>query len=291
MNDARFILAHFSIVLTLLLFIGCANAVEKSAAQQQDNAEMPRRQVVPKSPAKQNSGKVIHVVVALCDNESQGIVPVPAKIGNGDDPANNLYWGAAFGVKTFFRRSKEWQLLEAVPNPKANILERITFKHKTKDVYLVADAYRGREIKQSIVDFLSFSAGRKTETISIGGGAKQNEIYIGGSSDLLVYVGHDGLMDFSLSDYPARADERNREAIVLACISKSYFREPLQKAGAKPLIWTTGLMAPEAYILEAALIGWTTGETNVQIRKRAAEAYNKYQKCGLRAANKLFDNT
>ncbi|MBS1655648.1 MAG: hypothetical protein JSU05_12430, partial [Bacteroidetes bacterium] len=40
--------------------------------------------------------KTIHVFVALCDNKYQGIVPVPAKIGNGQDPANNLYWGCSF---------------------------------------------------------------------------------------------------------------------------------------------------------------------------------------------------
>jgi hypothetical protein len=37
----------------------------------------------------------IYVIVSLVDNLSQGIVPVPAKIGNGNDPRNNLYWGAA----------------------------------------------------------------------------------------------------------------------------------------------------------------------------------------------------
>ena len=34
----------------------------------------------------------ISVIVSLVDNASQGIVPVPAKIGNGDDPHGNLYW-------------------------------------------------------------------------------------------------------------------------------------------------------------------------------------------------------
>jgi hypothetical protein len=37
--------------------------------------------------------KQVRVYVALCDNESQGIVPVPAKIGNCNDPDQNLYWG------------------------------------------------------------------------------------------------------------------------------------------------------------------------------------------------------
>src|SRR5687767_15604600 len=59
--------------------------------------------------AAQNSFPVIHVFVALCDNVNQGIVPVSASLGNGDNPATNLYWGAAFGVKTFFNKNKDWQ--------------------------------------------------------------------------------------------------------------------------------------------------------------------------------------
>jgi len=43
--------------------------------------------------------RVAHVIVALADNRFQGIVPVPAAIGNGDDPSRNLYWGAGYGLR------------------------------------------------------------------------------------------------------------------------------------------------------------------------------------------------
>jgi len=110
---------------------------------------------------KKESGlKTIHVFVALCDNKYQGIVPVPAKIGNGQDAATNLYWGAAFGVKTFFNKSSEWKLIEIKKNPAANILERILFKHKTKNIYLLADAYDGEYIKQTTIDFLLACSGK-----------------------------------------------------------------------------------------------------------------------------------
>ena len=56
------------------------------------------------------SPRVVHVFVALADNQHQGIVPVPPALGNGSDPQHNLYWGAAYGVKTFFKASDEWQL-------------------------------------------------------------------------------------------------------------------------------------------------------------------------------------
>src|SRR5215470_4943000 len=96
--------------------------------------------------AQGSSARTIHVFVALADNQSQGIVPVPAKLGNGEDPERNLYWGSAYGVKTFFARSAEWRRIQCGSGPKREILERCVFQHRTANVYLVADAYRGMEI-------------------------------------------------------------------------------------------------------------------------------------------------
>ena len=56
----------------------------------------------------QGPTKTIHVFVALCDNDNQGIVPVPKKLGNGNDPGNNLYWGALYGIRTYLKKSKDW---------------------------------------------------------------------------------------------------------------------------------------------------------------------------------------
>src|SRR2546426_1033430 len=89
--------------------------------------------------------RTIHVFVSLADNQNQGIVPVPAKLGNGLDVIHNLYWGAAAGVKTFFVRSSDWTLLKCEEKPKREVLERCVFKHRQSKVYLVADAYRGDE--------------------------------------------------------------------------------------------------------------------------------------------------
>jgi hypothetical protein len=246
--------------------------------------EAPQAPTAAPQPAKRTSGKLIHVLVALCDNQYQGIVPVPARIGNGDDPANNLYWGANFGVKTFFKRANDWRLIADAKNPRAEILERLVFKHQTKDVYLIADAYRGREIKRSVADFFDFSSGRAGQTIK----ANSIELQAGGGADLIAYVGHDGLMDFALDSYPQKADGAQRDAVMLACLSKRYFAEPLRKTGARPLLWTTGLMAPEAYVLKAAIDGWMSNEDGNGIRRRAATAYNQYQRCGMNAALRLF---
>jgi hypothetical protein len=165
------------------------------------------------SPEKVRS---VHVFVALADNRSQGIIPVAAVLGNGEDAARNLYWGSAYGVKTFFSRSSDWQLLATRPGPKAEIIERCIFKHRTSNVYLVADAYHGNQIRQTIIDFLDASAGANPETISVRAGEKSLVFDAGGSANLVAYLGHDGLMDFQLSSFPKKKNGDWRDAIILA---------------------------------------------------------------------------
>ena len=235
--------------------------------------------------AATNSVPVIHVFVALADNVNQGIVPVSASLGNGDNAASNLYWGAAFGIRNFFaKKNKDWELISVTPNPRASILERCIFKHRRQSLLMVADAYRGKEISQTTVDFLEAAAGKPGEKLTIG----NMQFYAGGSADLVAYIGHNGLMDFTLASHPKRRDDRQRRAIILACASKQYFSPALQQSGATPLLWTTNLMAPEAYVLSAAIDGWIKKESDEQIRLRAADAYHKYQNCGVKAARGLF---
>jgi len=231
--------------------------------------------------------RTVHVFVALADNAHQGIIPVPARLGNGLDPDHNLYWGAAAGVKTFFARSSDWTLLSCGQKPKTEVLDRCVFKHHNAEVYMVADAYRGDEIRQAIFDFFDAASGASPERITLPT-VPAVTLTVRGGSNLVAYVGHDGLMDFPLPLIPRKKNEIHRDAIILACASKQYFAELLRAAGAYPLLWTTNLMAPEAYTLKSALDGWIAGETNEQIHERAAAAYDKYQKCGLRGARRLF---
>ena len=269
--------------LTCLAAAACASTNQASSPSTSNVSSSQPEATVAKEAAV-NSVPVIHVFVALADNVNQGIVPVSASLGNGDNPATNLYWGAAFGIRTFFSRNKDWQLLSVTPNPRASILERCVFKHRRTSTLLVADAYRGKEILQTTVDFLEAAAGKAGEKLKAGNG----EFHTAGSANLVAYIGHNGLMDFELSSHPKRRDDRERRAIILACASKNYFSPALQQSGATPLLWTTNLMAPEAYVLSAAIDGWLNKETDEQIRLRAADAYHKYQKCGVKSARRLF---
>jgi len=271
-------------VLWILLLSVLSAALSCAAA---NPATTPAATSAPKVQAEKaavNSVPVIHVFVALADNVNQGIVPVSASLGDGDNTKTNLYWGAAFGIKAFFSKNKDWQLISVTPNTSATILERCIFKHRHSSSLLVADAYRGKEIAQTTWDFLEAAAGKPGEKLKAG----DVEFHTGGSADVVAYIGHNGLMDFKLRSQPKRRDDRQRRAIILACASKSFFTPALQQSGATPLLWTTNLMAPEAYVLSAAIDGWMKKETDEQIRLRAADAYNKYQNCGVKAARNLF---
>ncbi len=231
----------------------------------------------------ENKTKVIHVFVALCDNQYQGIVPVPAAIGNGQIPATNLYWGCAYGVKAYFKKSAYWQLLKTqVLND--TIMERAIFKHKKTGALLVADAYNGKWIKPCTIDFLNSCSGENKNRFVMGA----DTIGILGNAQLLAYIGHDGLMDFKLSESFMNKDDKRRDAIVLACYSKNYFTGYLRNARAQPILWSTGRMAPEAYVLHDALEAYLAQESHQGIQEKAAAAYSKYQKCSKAAAAKLI---
>ena len=264
------------IVIILLICLSCNGQTQNTTTNDKsllsDNATF------------DTTTRTIHIFVALCDNKYQGIVPVPKAIGNGQDPANNLYWGCAYGIRTYFKNSKDWKLLKTKKIDSTK-LERAIYKHVTKNYYLVADAYNGKYIKQCTKDFLHSCAGQIKDTLIVD----NTIIGIAGNAKLNAYIGHDGLMDFTLNknDYK-NADNITRDAIILACYSKKFFTPHLQMTKAKPLVWTTHLMAPEAYTIHDALTGYIDDEPAEEIRTRAAKAYAKYQKCSEKAARGLL---
>jgi len=274
--------SNFLLLLLAVLLIGMTGCQRTFVSATPETEATPK----PRTLAKKfkNSAPVIHVLVALCDNESQDIVPVSASLGDGDNPKTNLYWGAAYGVKTYFSRSKLWKRISVPASDREEILERVAFEHIKTGAILIADAYQGNKIKTSISDFLAATAGIERENVQTGG----KSVQIGDSSNVLVFIGHNGLMDFKMPKPETVSKNSKRDLIVLACLSKKYFEPLIEKSDSNPLLWTSNLMAPEAYILHDALEGKLIGESDEAVRTRAAKAYAKYQRISLRAAKGLL---
>jgi hypothetical protein len=192
-------------------------------------------------------------------------------------------------------RAANWTTLVAYRPDDDRILERVVLYAEVErdqrdvPVYIVADAWDGAKIREASAEYLEMSAGRSVQSVPVEQGTDRRILQAGGSSHVLAYVGHNGLMDFPLAaPDPASNDSPARSVIILACASKSYFLDHLRPAGAHPLLLTTGLMAPEAYTLDSALRLWIAKGTTVAATEGAAEAYDRYQKCGLGAARRLF---
>jgi hypothetical protein len=233
---------------------------------------------------------VAHVIVALCDNQYQGIVPVPKAIGDGDDPNNNLYWGAGYGVKTFFRRSAEWKTIPIAASDNSKVLDQAVFKReisrngKIVTAYVFAEAWRGREIEAATEQFLKITQGNHQQRVNLD----YAEIAVGSNAHIIAYVGHNGLMDFNAPALQKNPDDKlTRNAIILACKSHDYFKH-LIDSPTSLLLTTRSFMAPEAYSLEAAITSWFENSNKEKVVADASKAYAKYQKISEKSARTVF---
>ncbi|MFM7180363.1 MAG: hypothetical protein ACKO2G_02705 [Verrucomicrobiales bacterium] len=211
--------------------------------------------------------KQARVFIALCDNKTQGIVPVGEKIGNRDDPDANLYWGCSDGFGTYFRRSKSWKTTALEKDVSPDILRRMKLTHIGGQMELTAEAYRGSKIKDCLRDFENAAAS--------------------GKYDLVAFIGHNGLMDFELAP-PPKVEGNQTHVVVLCCLSEKYFGERLRALGCQPILMTRQLMYPGSFLLHAAIDKHLAGADADAIRTAATAAYAANQKISTRAALGVF---
>ena len=267
-------------LIALFIFLGCSGTA---------SADLSRAKARMSEDAKLGKPLIAHVTVALCDNASQGIVPVGNGLCDGDVPEANLYWGALYGVKTYFSKHKDWTQVSAVKPDDKRILDRIVFRRELAyegrpvPVYVVAEAWRGKEIRHATTHYLQLISGSQ-ETISLS-----QDLQLHQPAHVFAYIGHNGLMDFTL---PSSGIDKNvhstSSAIILACKSDPYFAGYLRETETFKLLTTSGFMAPEAYTLEAAITAWFSGGSPNETHLAAATAYSQYQKAKLTWSEKLF---
>src|SRR5262249_50262876 len=143
------------------------------------------------------------------------------------------------------------------------------YRHIAGSAVLYARAYRGSAIKTCLSDFQS---------------AVQH-----GSYDLVVYIGHNGLMDFELPQPTKTGKQTKRpDCVVLCCKSESYFRARLTDAGGRPILLTTQLMYPGAFLLGAIADPWLKGAHRSALRESAGAAYAQNQKISRKSGLGVF---
>lgn len=232
---------------------------------------------------------VAHVLVPLCDNEHQGIVPTSASIGNGMDPDHNLYWMTSKGVKRFFRDLPDWEMISEKEPVGEHILERAVFKKTFKNgatVILVADAYRGDRMHECLNDYFNSLSGHFVDSLKIG----EEYVQINGNADLVAFNGHNGLMDETTTYEYADESTKPKDAVSISCASGAYFKDHYWSTSSYPLVHTTNLLYPGAFILEGIISQWAMLEAEESCKKAAGNAYYEHKpKSGPNGSQNLFE--
>ncbi|MCG6168684.1 hypothetical protein [Leptospira sanjuanensis] len=215
----------------------------------------------------------IEVFVPLCDGTQ--LACGKGKAGDVRSLEGNLYWGAAYGVESFFKKASGYKIVErnderqGSPVLRRLRVERIPHKGEQK-VSILFHAYAGDKIDDALNDFLNASAGNS-------------------GSDLIVWAGHDRLMD-RFPPNSKRSSNSPKPTAVLACESEKYFGPVLRSIGSTPVVLTRTFMAPEAYLIQA--LADTAAISGVKdkraIRSALVDSYAKYQRISKRAAGTVF---
>jgi hypothetical protein len=74
----------------------------------------------------------------------------------------------------------------------------------------------------------------------------------------------------------------------MACYSEPYFGAALRSAGSDTLVMTRNLMAPEGYVLDAITKALGEDAPREDVRRRAVEAYARWQRISPAAASSIF---
>jgi hypothetical protein len=203
----------------------------------------------------------VRVYVALCDNDSQGIVKVknPA-ICDGDQPDRNIYWGTRGGLAGFMRSAKFHLRSRELPAAGPIAVRAVWHKRIAgTDVEVEGIAYRGREIRTAMLEFV-----RATHRAQ-------------GAPHVVAYVGHNYFLD--TSDVRAFDEARLGPAttpvgvLALSCLGDRDIRPYITAEQSAILLLNTNLTYPGAWSIGGLIEGLTRRMPARGLRDSAAQAF------------------
>ena len=234
---------------------------------------------------------VVRVHVPLCDNRV--LRCGNRRLGDGDVPRWNLYWGTSEGFLGWFDRAGSGWTRAPEPAPAGrdpDILDvRVWRRHvvaspawRTRgaparfDVEVVAHAWRGTAIDRALAAYL-------------------DEVHGGGASEarIVAWVGHNRLMDVEQPDWAAlaaSASARRRGVIAIACHTGAYLADVMPAAARVPLLFTRDFLMASAPTLEGAVMAFARGEGYAGVRSGAARGYATGQGKPVNRVTHAFTN-
>lgn len=278
-----------SLVSVVVVALGLV--VASSPAVAGADAEAWRAGLVDRVVADLTAGRplVVQVHVPLCDND---IIPCGnARLGDGDRPAGNLYWGTTEGTVGWFgRRRGGWTQVLASDGAAVGLPEVLDLRVWRRTIttprawrakgaparyplYVVAFAWRGERIDDALARWAADVHGRGGTAIALPDGTT---LAAGGDAQLVAYVGHNRFMDLGAFDWDALAtgaDSRPRGAIGIACHTAVYVQDVLPGPGRVPLLFTRDFLLASSAALEGAVLAFAAGGDYAAVRRGGAQGY------------------
>jgi hypothetical protein len=248
---------------------------------------------------------VVMAHVPLCDNR---VLHCGNKIvGDGDHPDGNLYWNTDEGFLGWFgRRDSGWTpvKLAATSTAPADVLAvRVWHRRfapagawksrgvkKSFDVYVVAWAWRGTAIDDTLAAYLDDVYGDGTRTIEL---ADHTVLAAGGASTIVAWVGHNRLMDVAPIDWAARAahgSSRARGVIAEACQTAPYMAADVSSRERVPLLMTNDFLFAGATAFEGVVTQFARGGTLAEMRTLATTQYAQGEQLPVAHVARIFTN-
>lgn len=232
---------------------------------------------------------VVRVIIALCSNSQ--IDCGAAWAGQPGRARTNVYWGAIFGARTIFDGPRSgWETVEVAAG-EGSVVERAVYRRfvdgaswqRTEPVEQIAvlEAFHGDAIDEAVGELLRTAAAGGTVRFLDGGVERVQRIHAVG------YAGHNRLMDGAAIP-PVRRTKDAVRSFVLACNSDQWFSNVLRELGSRPIVMTRALMAPEGYVVNAAVKAIGDNEPDSVVRDRVVGAYAKWQRIQVGQASALF---
>ncbi len=237
-----------------------------------------------------NKPMITTAYVALCDNDSQGIVPVKnKKICRGDDPENNLYWATSGGLYGWAKKHG-WKRVFKVENPDATVMVTAIWKKTFRpggelksrgvtdsfDAFIVGLAYRGSKIERAMVDYLHAVNHDDAQTLKLKDGST---IEYGGSGHVVGYLGHDYFLDVygdaaaPLFDESRGKSTAHKATFAFACVGNQFIRPAVTRPNVYILMLNKDLAYPGAWTVGGIMDGIAQGKSPAGIHRRAARAF------------------
>jgi len=242
----------------------------------------------------------VTVHVALCDSRLSKVAN--PNQGRGDSFRENLYWGAMYGVETFFSRQGDWKFVHADAGRDPHVLRRVVFLRRASpteewrqrgvtkpfDICLLAQAWAGPYAADAMRAALNDGLGAKPPVvIEIG----NRRIPFGSGSHLVGYVGYNALKDGHTILPNPNEDLPKPEArgIFYICASSAdYLAIPLRQLGLYPVLLTTQHITPEAYVLHGLTETLANGQIETGFALQAAQEYAHYNRMVPNEARRIF---